>query len=335
MRYTDAMQATLALFNATAATPVYLSGKPGLGKTSIGYDVAAAMNIPTEAVFLFRPSLHDPVDLMGVPNVVDGTTHWAVPKFLADVNAAAERHGKALLMWDELPQSVVMMQNAIAGLMLDRIVGEFKLHPGVYQMATGNRTQDKAGANRVVSQLANRVMHLEMEPHLDDWCEWAINKGIDMTCVSFLRFRPNFLCDFDPDRFSNPTPRAWEKVSAIPDSLPEHIFYGMVSGLVGEGAGAEYVGFRKIANALPNLDACLLDPKNCPVPEDPAALYAFTGALAAKAGKNNFDAVATICDRMPPEFAVLTMKDSMKLCKEVANTKAFTSWAVKNRNVLL
>lgn len=63
MRYSQAKQATIALFNKTASTPVYLSGKPGLGKTSLAYDVAAAMDIPTSHVVVFRPSLRDPVDL--------------------------------------------------------------------------------------------------------------------------------------------------------------------------------------------------------------------------------------------------------------------------------
>lgn len=335
MRYTDIRASVKSLFAATNKTPIYLEGAPGLGKTSIAFDVATDLGIPAEAVFIFRPSLHDPVDLMGVPHVEDKVTHWASPSFLMNVNAAAEKFGKALLVWDEMPQSVVMMQNAIAGLLLDREVGEFKLHPGVFQMATGNRTKDKAGANRVVSQLANRVMRLEMEPHLDDWCEWALDNGRDITLISFMRFRPGLLCDFNPDNFSNPTPRAWDKVSEVPTSLPDHIYHGMLSGLVGEGPAAEYIGFRRIADALPNIDVCLLDPKGCSMPEDPAALYAFTGALAAKASKDNFDSITTLADRMPPEFSVLVIKDSIRMTPGVSNTKAFTQWAVKNKNVLI
>lgn len=335
MRYSDIRTSIKSLFAATNKTPTYLEGAPGLGKTSIAYDVAKDLNIPTEAVFIFRPSLHDPVDLMGVPHVEDGVTRWAAPAFLVSVNEAAEKYGKALLVHDEMAQAVVMMQNAIAGLLLDRQVGEFKLHPNVYQMATGNRTKDKAGANRVVSQLANRVMRLELEPHLDDWTEWALDNNVDITLVSFMRFRPGLLCDFNPDNFSNPTPRAWEKVADVPTSLPDHIYHGMVSGLVGEGPAAEFIGFRRIADALPNIDVCLLDPKGCTIPDDPAAMYAFTGALSAKASKDNFDSITTLADRMPPEFSVLVIKDSIRIAPAVAQTKAFTSWAVKNKNVLI
>lgn len=267
---------------------------------------------------------------MGVPRVEDGRTHWSPPHELARLN-----EGRWLLCIDEMPQAVVMMQNALAGLMLDRFVGDLSLSPEVYIIATGNRTQDKAGANRVVSQLANRVMHLEMEPHLDDWCDWAFDKGIDVTLISFLRFRPNLLCDFDPDRFSNPTPRMWEKCNDVPGDLPAELYHAMVSGLVGEGAAAEYIGFKQIAEKMPNPDALLLNPKDAPVPDDPATLYALSGALAVRASQSNFDNLMTYTDRMPAEFQVLLVKDSLRADKKLANTKAFIGWASKHGNVLI
>jgi hypothetical protein len=202
-------------------------------------------------------------------------------------------------------------------------------------MATGNRTTDKAGANRVLSQLANRVMHLEMEPHLDDWVRWAIGSNIDTTLISFLQFRPNLLCDFNPDQFSNPTPRAWEKVNDVPTTLKDGIFHAMVSGLVGAGASAEYVGFRKIANEVVSADQILLDPKGAPVPDEPAARYAVTGSLAAKASKDNFDLICLYLERMPAEFQVLCMRTSVAMCSGVVSTRAFTQWANANANVMM
>lgn len=58
--------ATKIITSTLARNPsqsIYISGAPGLGKTSMVYDVAGQLGIPKDRVLLFRPSLRDPVDL--------------------------------------------------------------------------------------------------------------------------------------------------------------------------------------------------------------------------------------------------------------------------------
>ena len=339
MRYQDIKSlvvdqiSTPATSGATSVT--YISGSPGLGKTSLAFDAVEAINQSRSTVRIFRPSLHDPVDILGLPHLSESqTTRWAPPEFLVDVNRTADKFGFALLVWDELPQAVPMMQNAIAGMILDRQIGEFTLHPAVHQIATGNRTKDKAGAGRVVSQLGNRLCHLEMEAHLDDWCEWALTSGLDVMTVSFLRFKPNLLSDFEADRFSNPTPRSWEAVARANVNLPADLYHAKVMGLVGEGAAAEYIGFKRIADQLPSVDQIMINPTDTPVPTEPAALYAISGALAVRSTPDNFDRVMMYVDRMPKEFGVLAVKTALKTSPKVVNTTAFSKWAINNANIL-
>lgn len=339
MRYQDIKSLVLDQISTpptSGATSVtYISGSPGLGKTSLAFDAVDARGFSAATVGIFRPSLHDPVDLSGCPSVEEGITRWAPPKFLVDINRTAEKYGFALLVWDELPQAVPMMQNAIAGMILDRQIGEFKLHPAVHQIATGNRTKDKAGAGRVVSQLGNRLCHLEMEAHLDDWCEWALDTGLDVTTVSFLRFRSGLLSDFEADRFSNPTPRSWEAVARANTALAPHLYHAKVMGLVGEGAAAEYIGFKRIADQLPRVDEILINPTGTMVPTEPAALYAVSGALAVQSTPDNFDRVMLYVDRMPPEFGLLAVKTALTASPKVVHTKSFSAWAIRNSGLLI
>lgn len=329
MRYADCRSICTAIFSNTPQQTIYISGAPGMGKTAMAYNIAEDLGMTPEQVVIFRPSLRDPVDLMGVPAVKNNQTHWNPPEELQRM-----AKGRWLLVIDELPQAVTMMQNALGGLILDRFVGDLKLSPDVMIMATGNRTIDKAGAGRVLSQVANRVMHLELEVHLDDWCEWALDAGIDMLTISFLRFRPALLHDFLPDRFSNPTPRSWEMVGRLPP-LPQKLMYYALSGLVGEGAAAEYEGFRRVADDMPDIDMIMMAPDKVEVPTDPAALYAVCGMLARKASTDSFGRLCTYFQRMPDEFQAMVVNDAVHREPAIKHTEAFIRWAVANAKVFV
>ena len=176
---------------------------------------------------------------------------------------------------------------------------------------------------------------LTFDENLDDWCDWALDNGIAVEMVQFLRFRPGLLSDFDANRFANPTPRAWERVNLIPDSLDSGLFFDNCAGEVGEGAAAEFTGFRRIYMSLPDVDSILLDPAGADVPQDPATLYALTGALARKSTKDNFDRVSKYLSRMSPEFNVMATKDAIKLQPTIKHSRAFVEWASKNAEVLM
>ena len=264
---------------------------------------------------------------MGVPSTDEGMTSFCPPSELAQfVNGT----GPGLILWDELAQANTMMQNAIGGALLDRVLGSLEFDPEVRMIATGNRTKDKAGANRIVSQLANRVMHVEMEVGLDDWCEWALRHSVDPLVVAFIRLRPDLLSEFDPDRFSNPTPRTWEMVARLPGSLDNSLRMFASSGLVGEAAAAEYMGFRDLAATMPSIDGILLDADKAPVPDNPGVLYAVSTALAARATKDNLDRVITYVTRLPLEFSTTTVKDILTRDNKLFSHPSMTQWLVKH-----
>lgn len=332
MQYSDIKNIISTLANMGTSRPIYVEGPPGVGKTALAYAVADELEEPHE-VTIFRPSLRDPVDLMGVPHVDKATneTHWSPPHELSRL-----RTGRHLLVIDELPQAPTMMQNALAGLMLDRFVGELVLGDDVIVMATGNRTRDKAGANRIVSQLGNRVMRLEMDVSPDDWQEWALDRGIDPMMIAFLRFKPGLLFDFDPDRFTNATPRAWEFAHDIPADLPSHQYLSALSGVVGEGAATEYVAFRRMADRLPNIDRIVADPAHAEIPEGAEVMYACTAALVARTSVDNFPSLLQYVERMPSDYQVLYIKNVTQnpALHGVMQHKSFTAWSVRNQNLL-
>jgi len=307
----------------------FILGAPGGGKSACARDVMEQLDLDT--VVEFTASLRDPVDVMGTPNNRDQPyTKWVPPEEFYNLQS-----GRVGLILEELSDAPIPMQNALCGVIYDRRAANLNLSKDLFIIATGNRTEDKSGANRITSKLANRTRRFEFNENIDDWTEWALDNDINSVLIQFLRFRPNLLSDFDPNRFANPTPRSWERVNLIPESLPEQLFFDNCAGEVGEGASAEYTGFKRIYEALPNMDALLLDPKGADVPNDPAVLYAITGALARKATKDNFDRVTTYTSRLSPEFGVMCVKDAIKLSPAIKTSRSFIEWATKNAEVLM
>ena len=327
MKYSDIYNSITKQFSKTNKVVPYIEGAPGGGKSALAKQIGKDLGF--ERVVLFFASLRDPVDLLGTPRNDTEVTVWKPPMEFYQLQT-----GRNLLILDELSDAPTPMQNALCGLIYDGVAGAITLSDSTHIICTGNRTKDKSGANRVVSKLRGRVRTFEYTENIDDWSEWALENNIDPILIQFLRFRPGLLSDFDPDKIC-PTPRNWERVSLIPDDLPSDLYFGNVAGDVGEGAAAEYVGFRKIYQGLPNIDALLMNPSTAEVPTDPAVRYALTGALARRASRDNFDRISEYVNRLPPEFSVMCVQDTIKLCPEVKQTKAFVAWAVANSNVLI
>jgi hypothetical protein len=186
--------------------------------------------------------------------------------------------------------------------------------------------------------LASRFVHVDVDVDLNDWIAWAIDAGIQVEVMAFLRWRPNLLHSFDPARNERtfPCPRTWQFASNIlAANPPADILYDLLTGTVGEGAAAELLGFLRIWQSLPNPDGVLMDPQSAVVPTDPATLYALTGALVRKASGTTIDNLMSYTSRLPAEFGVLLVKDMLRLKPELANTRAYITWASNHADVLL
>jgi len=325
-----------------ANQPVMLHGSPGVGKSAVVRQVAAQRGID---LIDLRLSQLDPVDLRGVPSVdtKKRITSWNTPNFLPT-------DGKGILFLDEINSAAQATQAAAYQLVLDRKLGDYVLPPGWVIIAAGNRSTDRAIVNQMSTALKNRFIHLNYEVNIDDWCDWALRNDIAVEVLGFIRFRPMLLNEFEQrndtkeerervqrlkDAQSFATPRSWEFLSKVVQQKPSaNIEYELYTGIVGEGAAAEFMGYLKYYRDLPNLDALLMNPGAAKVPEEPATLYALATGLATKATQDNMERVVKYALRLPPEFQVLLMKDAITRDNSLTQTKAFNDWAIKNADVM-
>ena len=309
---------------------ICIEGSPGGGKTTIVQQAAEELGVP--CIERHMPTML--VEDFGIlfPETGSDTLHYKLPEWFPVKGKAPER---GILLFDDRNQAGPDLQKVLANICQARNLHGVSMPDGWQVVSTGNRQSDRAGANRVLSHLRNRETAYELETHLDDWTVWAIDNNVKSEVVSFIRFRPNLLHDFDPQRDQNATPRAWvEGVSDVLGTVPAEAEFESFKGAVGEGAAAEFVGFVRIFRKLPNPDAILLNPTTSDVPSDPATLYALSGALAQRATEGNFERVCTYSERMPPEFSVLTVSYAARRNPDLANTQAFTKWSINHQNVL-
>jgi hypothetical protein len=308
---------------------VCIEGPPGGGKTTIVHELAEELEVPV--IERHMPTML--VEDFGVlfPNG-DDMLHYKLPDWFPVKGKAPEQ---GILLFDDRNQAGADLQKVLANICQARNLHGVGLPEGWQVISTGNRQSDRAGANRILSHLRNRETVLELETHLDDSTKWMIDHNVKPEVISFIRFRPGLLHEFDPQRDQNPTPRSWvEGVSDLLGTVPPEAEFECFSGAVGKGAASEFVGFVRIYRKLPNPDAILLNPTTADVPTDGATCYALAGALAQRSTEANFDRVCTYVERMQPEFSVLTVSFACRRNPDLANTQAFTKWSVKHKEVL-
>jgi hypothetical protein len=337
MRFSDLKSSIIAQFavpNGNRVVP-FIVGKPGGGKSALCREIAAELakkhNIPEERIVEFNPSLREPADILGLPQFDGDHTRWLPPQ---EFYALRKGVGPSILIIEELSDATLDMQNPLCRVILDRHAGQMPLTDQLFILASGNRTEDKSGANRLSTKLGNRMRILSYDESLDDWLDWASRNGISPMLRYFIKWRPDLLSDFNPNRPINPTPRAWADAALVPDDLPDDIYCAHIAGSVGEGAAAEFVGFRRLFAELPDIDAILKSPAKAKVPTKPDVLFALSAKLVTLISKKTFDKLYEFVKRMPPEFVVMIVKDAKRAHPEIASTKAYVSYAVENCELL-
>lgn len=212
---------------------VMLWGKPGIGKSSIVKQTAEQLGIGL--VDLRLPQL-EPPDLRGipVPNRETKRADWYYPEYLPS-------DGEGILFLDEIEKAPVAVKNAALQLVLDREIGSYKVPDGWSIVCAGNREDDGAFSQQLGSALANRMMHLEIEPDYDAWLKWARANGIMDGILGYLAFRPDHLYRYDPGVNAFPTPRSWEMANTMLQGIENVAEQNeLLEAVVGKVVGYEY-----------------------------------------------------------------------------------------------
>ena len=268
MRPSDLASYLDALVHHRLMLSTMIWGPPGIGKSSIVAQTAARHNLGFIDV---RLSQLAPTDLRGLPVPEHGVSRWYPPEFLP-------REGAGVLFLDELNLAPPAMQGMAQQLILDRRVGSYVVPEGWFIWAAGNRKEDRAAVFDMPAPLANRFVHLDVEPDFESFKAFALEHNVHEQIIAFLSFRTTLLHQLDPRQPAWPSPRSWVMAASL------HGVGLDIAPVVGAAAAAEFAAFIALYAALPDLETILRGAgAQIAFPSEPSARYATTMGLTMRA----------------------------------------------------
>lgn len=248
----------------------FIQGSPGLGKSAIVREIAEENKMKLIDV---RLSQCDISDLNGLPKL-DGKKATFLPfdVFPVEGDKVPDGYQGWLLFLDELNSANKAVQAAAYKLILDHMVGNHKLHDKVRVCAAGNLITDNAVVNQLSTALRSRLINFTVDSNnlLDDWFKWAYEHEIDARILAFIKYKPNYLFTFDPEKDDETyaCPRTWEMTDKVIKLIKNLDNYKeLIRGAIGT-IGDEFVEYTKYANKLPKFE----DIANGKVKPDPKLL---------------------------------------------------------------
>ena len=302
----------------TAKKPVvpFVKSSPGMGKSSIVHGIADEFHLE---LLDHRLSTSAPEDLTGLPRFKTVSETKTVAEFAPFEMFPTEEtplpKGKDgwLLFLDEFNSASKSVQAAAYKLVLDRMVGQHRLHERCVIVAAGNLATDRAIVNQLGTAMQSRLVHLNMEVVFNHWLEdVAITQRWDPRIIAFLSYIPGRLMDFRPDHTEDTfcCPRTWEFVNnLIKDRYETHQALqsraALLAGTITSGVATEFIQFTKVFEELPKIKDVLAQPNQLPVPTDPGVRYAAITYLVEHVNDKDFAPIADYINRFGAEFRVL------------------------------
>lgn len=236
---------------------ICILGAPGIGKSSIVFQLAKEMN---KSIVLFSASTKTREDVAGIPvynfaSLVNGLVNrkeinneviHTRPKYLdADI-----------LFIDEITNCAEHEFKWISQMITERRVGEHQLNPNCYIICAGNRPEHSELANDLPAIFASRLILLDVVTDKQGFLKRAFEEGWDPRVIAYIDQYPNTIENI---KYKSPNegyacPRSFEKVSKILKMFDsdKYIQRMMILGALGSADGTEFIAYMdKITNKIP------------------------------------------------------------------------------------
>lgn len=305
-----------------------VTGSPGLGKSSIIRGVGRDFNLH---LLDHRVSTSAPEDFTGLPQFINGKARFAPFDELFPLEGTPLPEGRDgwLLFLDEFNAGSKMVQAAAYKLILDRQVGQHRLHERVAIACAGNLMTDRSITTVLSTAMQSRLVHIEMVLSFNEWLEdVALAEDYDERIIAYLNYDNDELFNFRPDHQDKTfnCPRTWEFMNALVKTKGiSEKRTPLFAGTIASGSAAKFVQFAEVYKELLTVKQVLADPEGAPVPfNEPQKAWALVTHLMSKVDGQNFKDVTTYIDRFDLTFRILFYRGVMVRNKELRTHPAFT-----------
>lgn len=180
-----------------ARRPVLLEGTTGIGKSQIIAQFTQAHGMNMTVLDL---SLLEPPDLVGLPVIRDGKTHYASP-------AELPTSGRGVLLLEELNRAEVPVMQPALQLLSARRLHSYELPPGWICVAAVNPEDGDYQVNRLDPALRSRFLQISVCADRASWLVWAERNNIHPLILRVVS-------DHE-DAFEQTSPRSWSYASDV------------------------------------------------------------------------------------------------------------------------
>lgn len=314
--------ATTALY---ANVVPFIVGAAGVGKSSLNMEIAKAHNLyPID----IRLSMLESSDLQGLPDI-KGERAVFKPFNLFPLEDTPIPDGKDgfLIILEELNSANKATLAASYKLILDRYVGDRKLHPKARIMCTGNRMMDKAITSNLGSALDLRLIHLQLQPTTEETLEYFFKSGFDARITTFLAQYPECLITPLADKQVNRAsacPRTYEFLSKLLKYIPNDKLDAnlpLIAGTIGSDNALRFVESAKHSSEIPNLSEVL--DGSAELPKTLTGKWATVCWLVSMTKTENVKELLGYVSKFTEDFRVFYLKNVLSLLgKDIVKTNA-------------
>lgn len=309
----------------------FIKSSPAMGKSAL---VSSVADEYTLKMLDHRLSTSTPEDLSGLPHFENGKASF-VPfdMFPTEDMEVPEGYNGWLLFLDEFNSCSKAVQAAAYKLVLDRMVGQKKLHPRVLIVCAGNLSSDRAIVNPIGTAMQSRLIHLKMVLDFDEFMQdVALPQKWDNRIIAYLSYKRANLHDFRPDHQDETfcSPRTWEFMNdLIQGEEVRAEDAALYAGTITSGIAVDFITFTKVFNSLPKLKDIIQDPHGTDVPVESGTRWATITMLLENVDDDNYDQISTYIDRMSAEFRVLFFRGLIAQKPHLKQHQAFRKSAVQ------
>ena len=204
--------------------PVLLMGPPGVGKTQIMEQISEELNI---GLVSYTITHHTRQSAVGLPivekKVYDGierdVTKYTMSEIISGIYEYMEKTGKreGILFIDEINCVSETLMPMMLQFLQCKTFGNQKLPRKWIIVAAGNPSEYNKQVHELDVVTLDRVRLINIEPDLDAWKLYAVNKEIHRSILSYLDVKAdNFYKVYsDVDGLKFVTARGWEDLSVL------------------------------------------------------------------------------------------------------------------------